>query len=271
MVKTLIFTGLILFSKQVSGYSTSTHIVLTQRAIEEYRFCNQTTGAKNISSDEEKIIYQNNISEDTVLWRKVLNWHFFNPTKDLGAGTLGHGHGSFVSRFHKLEQDMQKKPSLKTLGRLTHYVQDVTNPAHVAPVYHTSNDSFDNYNFQENLPPFISASDCQKIAGDANKSYWEVLVSTANHTLSEMNSSFSYTKGDIAQSITWSEAFWDLNYGPGSKKPGFGHYGIFGNQFGSLEIGEYKVDPTVYSNFAKQQTRDALNATILLLEIYQRN
>jgi hypothetical protein len=159
---------------------------------------------------------------------------------------------------------------LQSLGGLIHFVQDVTNPAHVAPVFHVVGDTFDNFDFTHAPPDFISESECRTLESYSRQkhSYMEVLDSVAQETLKQMAEPFDFMANGKTQSITWKEAFWDTDFGPESKQNGFGHYGHLGNRFGSTEINGATISPGVHSDFAKRQIRRSLNATIVLIEMF---
>lgn len=256
---------------QVYAYSISAHTWLTERAVKEYNFCAGVLHSKSLPTDASKLLTKSNAFEDRAIHIKAVNWHFYHPTKDLGSGTLGLGHASLRWRFQTLANRVKIGHSLKSLGALIHYIQDVTNPAHVAPVYHVFSDSFDNFNFTSMAPPFLVESECQNLVSLAMKqhSYDDLLESVTRETLSRMDESFSFTEGGKTQTINWKEAFWNPEYSSRSKQKGFGHYGRFGNKFGVAQNKGVSIAPSVFSEFAKRQIRQALDATIVSLAMFQ--
>jgi hypothetical protein len=249
------------------SYAPKTHRQLVQEAVKDFKVCidHLQLRAAPFSADESEEIESGNLWEDYNLWRKFTNWHFYHPSKDLGVGWLGIGHGSLGPRFQELQSADPKK--LAVIGALSHYLQDVTNPAHVVPIYHGIGDSFDNFDFKAHWPKQISKAQCEILWQRSQQSIkkkhfiWELLQQTAAHTRARLEEKIAIKSGKHQGDFSWGQAFWDETYGKGSKRVGFGQYGFLGNEFGSPDLG---LEPAVMAQFAREQIRAAQHVTVEL-------
>jgi hypothetical protein len=175
----------------------------------EYEYCRKYTGYKALPPQAANVLIRSNSFEDLAIWVKAFNWHFYHPEKMLGGGSLGLGQGSLWKRFQKLEKRAQMKKSLYALGGLIHYIQDVTNPAHVAPVFHTARDSFDNYPFEISEFEAIEEENCQKLKSSARveHTYSGLLKTVSSETLQRLEDSFELKVDGVLISSTWKEEF----------------------------------------------------------------
>ena len=245
------------------AYSIPNHTFITKRAVDEYTYCAPILKLPELPKDAGESLKNGNLGEDLAIFRKFVNWHLYNPNKALGSIR------SMVGRVGRLETQMRKKPSWKVLGGILHYVQDVTNPAHVAPVFHTTADCFDNFPFDSNVWLPFSADRCKAIYQEPSmkKGYWENIDAVAKETLARIEQPFLFTRGGVAQIDSWSHAFWDPQY-TSKGNNGLGAYGVFGNRFGVADFGNVKVDSGDFLEFAATQIHSALDASLLLIEKY---
>ena len=267
-----IFLVLILcMAQSASAYSPGAHKQMVKSSAQDYNFCLDVLKSPKpkLKANDIKKITKSNVLEDINPVNKLQHWHFYHPTKDLGHGTLGFGFGSFTHRYDEVEASMKKKNIFKSLGSLSHYLQDVTNPAHVAPIYHGLGDGFDFYDFKSRWPAKITAEKCVEIAArvELYKASKEtstfVLVKRITHeTLAKMQEKVLINTKEHQGFFSWEEAFWSVKYGPTSKQANFGEYGFLGNTFGKPTSG---VDAKTTEAFAKDRVRASLDATVELL------
>lgn len=239
-----------------SAYSIPTHRLLTRKAVEIYKTCARDLKLNQIPSVQDlKRLESGNIREDLDYSVKAFNWHYYHPRKNLGGADFGFGSASLEPRFKKLQAEMSVSPSFSKLGQMMHYVQDLTVPAHVAPIYH-SVDSFDTYPVEDLVAEVQLNQTCSDLFSThkLDRSYFELLREVAFATLDHMNESFIAEEGGEPVQIRWRKAFWK-NRGA---KNSFGIYGDFGNRFGRTEIGNYRIPRSVYEEFARIQIESAI-------------
>lgn len=264
------FIFLLTFSSTAFAYSPGAHKAMVEASAEDYNFCVDTlklTNRKLTHKDISKII-SGNLREDINPMNKLKHWHFYHPTKDLGKGFVGWGFASFNERYKEAEVKLKKRNALKALGTKSHYLQDVTNPAHVAPIYHGLGDGFDFYDFKGNWPEKITKEKCQEIYANVEEfkksnstSSLSLVKRVAKATLAKMDEKILVSTATHQGFYSWEEAFWSTKAGPASKRANFGEYGFLGNTFGKPESG---VDGTTTAEFAKERVRAALDATVEL-------
>ncbi len=257
----------------VYAYSVETHRKITRSAVERYNACLATHKLTKISPEQAEQIESGNDWEDLQVPRKLTNWHFYKAGKDLGKGHWNIGVGSLVPRFEKLEKQLTASPkNFELMGALTHYIQDMTNPAHAAPIHHLGKDRFDNFDFSKAWPDFISARECDEVFNESlDGTYLSILDQMARQTLDRLNLEFDYKVGPRELRKTWGEAFWSTEYDLElSKQENFGHYGRWGNTFGDTTIGSAEIEKTEYENFARAQIHEAIRGTIQYFEKFRR-
>lgn len=270
-----LLTTLIL-STQVSAYSVSTHKNITSIAISEYNRCVDLLGPeqtiKKYSKIEEELMINSNLYEDINLAIKARNWHFYNPNKNLGTGTLGLGHASMNERFkynERLLKDSSGWGKLRYVGALSHYIQDVTNPAHVVPVYHEDDDGFDQFDHSKAWLKVFTKEQCQALFSFKAIQPFEVLDLYARDTLQAIKEPVQIRRNGNIETTSWDNAFWSDLFTSDSKQENFGSYGFLGNAFGKtkLSVGNDSIEvrESAYFNFSQQQVQKAIDATIILL------
>ena len=255
-------------SEKAHAYGISTHLLITRRAVEEYRLCRKWTKSPELSKYNGELLGQANTQEDYNILTKSFNWHFYRPGLNLGHAVIAWGQASLKKRFIQLQSKISKTPSIKLLGTLSHYAQDVTNPAHVVPVFHWLSDTFDNYDFEKALPPLITETECRLLFDQAKhpKTYFQLLDAVSIETLERLKEEFSYSENGSEKKLRWDEGFWQESH---TSKP-FGSYGRFGNKYGTTQLGEIHIDPEVYVKFSQRQLRSAINVTLIYLYRYFR-
>lgn len=244
------------------AYSPGAHRLIVKAAVQEYNFCLDVLKSEKqrmIKSEVSTIALYNKF-EDINPFNRLKHWHFFSPTKDLGPVA------SLKKRYVEVEAKLPKRNLYKVLGSLSHYIQDVTNPAHVAPVYHGLGDGLDFYDYKNHWPDFITKEECLTIAERAQshqgKSSFALIQRLAEETLAKMQEKVMVVSATHQGFFSWEEAFWSTKFGPTSKQAGFGEYGFLGNDFGKTGSA---VDEATTVKFAKDRIRAALNGT---LELY---
>jgi len=276
------------------GFGVGNHENLTKLAVEQYNRC-QSTKDKKVTEADEGFIVAGNLGEDNqpVLDRAKL-WHFYKHERELDeAGSKGMPQflrdkveaTSFNAYFDQMVDGelnglLQKEPQnsgfiYKKLGQTIHYIQDVSVPAHVIPIFHPvfssshlpKGDTFDKFDVD------ISTKDlgCDALAADSNSVSLQQI----------MKENVAATERSLAnnQATDWS-CFWDGAIDPTT---GFGHYGESGNTFGPKSWFFYwekdrtytckgkifKIEKRIFTEFAKKRQIAAIEATMRAIATVQ--
>ena len=273
MINRIFIIVFLIWFDLASAYSPENHAIITQLAI---NYLNNKYGECFISEQESRALIKGNIREDKSLIKfpiRPFNQHFYNPLKMKILRPRG---ASIDARFERIaKRCLQKKNSKRfffKVGEILHHIQDVTNPAHVVPVYHGPGrkDSFDN---QE----LLSYQPIHHI-NDTVKSYKppylnSILMPIAVLTLNQIKTKFDVDveiNGETSQrSIDWGY-FWKDN--PNSW---FGTYGYLGapakhnsrymdNYLKCLIIKDgatYYIDKSIYDDLSLKQLQLAVSKT----------
>lgn len=173
--------------------------------------------------------------DDTQLLLRAQNWHFYNrygSVKNNWANTTLDW--IFEERARHLNEAIASRPIqweviYARAGRVVHYLQDMSVPAHVAPIYHVKlrllfysadkRDLLDGYPYQAELSKFLTAGGCADLRRDIPKRGYanlrSMLDATAQHTIQAIRRPpWRRYWGDPAEN---SERDQDL--------PGFANYG----------------------------------------------
>ncbi|AWL10717.1 hypothetical protein HMF8227_00209 [Saliniradius amylolyticus] len=147
----------ILFAASAFAYKPeSGHEPLTNVATEIYQRCFTGSHLARVSGWRARLVEGNRamdeglgfdlvdwlrLNDDGVfsLWRRSVNWHFYHPERTHHSRALL-VEQSLERLWQDLKQGLEKhrKPYHKLMfaGGLMHFIEDMTVPAHVVPVYH---------------------------------------------------------------------------------------------------------------------------------------
>jgi hypothetical protein len=135
-------------------------------------------------------------------------------------------HAHFERLVEELATVQDDAERYRQLGGLVGYLQLMTSPARVVPVYTgrfwrwSLTDRFDTYRIDDEALEARLQNDCADLL-PAPASFQTLLVETADETLEAVRAPIA------GLPATW-EAFWKISDDPG----GFGEYGPAGNSFG---------------------------------------
>jgi hypothetical protein len=273
----------ILFSIQAFGYSIEFHGKLSALSFKVLKSCGLN------SSLDSNLVIESSIDEDTDPYKawgvfsRIWNWHFYGEGFWQQKSSSKYSLNKTFSRRWKdlltlrdqafLIQDpiQQKKEISNIAGALAHYIQDVTNPAHIVPIYHGPGrlDSFDYYTLKNNDYNFFSQKICEDILRFSKlKSISDILKMVAFATFQNMKKEFIFLENDTARKIMFSKAYWQY---PQASTDFFGRYGEFGNSFGETDLDDrknIKIDQAVFDDFFFAQNILALiGSSALILKI----
>ena len=247
MYKQLLLLAVLLWASSALSYRLHEHKIVTRCAVSVFNAC-QTKMV--FSALDTQSLVQGNLSEDYNLLAKWLrSSHYYNPERRVSKLLRNDA----LSRVRYLE----KQPSsLRKLGKIIHFVQDVTSPPHVIPVAHNLSDGFEKFQVREK-DLIRSKYTCPTEI----RSPGVVLKHTALQTLTRLNEEAKAQRDDQSYRFSWA-MFWTKRTGSN-----FGSYGFWGNAFGITEpifvLGHaYKFDKEVFYNFKLQRLNDAVQATL---------
>lgn len=252
------------------------HELITRRALQLYERCQ----AISFTHTEAKTLIAGNLSEDfnlAVKWLK--NSHYYNPDK--WVRTLYRDDAGYRVQYLTEKLLAKRHPQLRLLGKIIHFVQDMASPTHVVPIVHNLKDGFEKFKLPASASALLNLCFAAKCGKDlptaaislpcpskAAASPTVVLKREARRTLASLRDIAEATRDGQPYEFTWT-LFWVE--GLGSK---FGHYGFFGNNFGTTQPLEvlghvYSFPHSVFHNYKLQRTKQAITATAETLHWYR--
>lgn len=291
----LIFISL-LWNSLAYSYSIENHLKISSLSIELIKHC-QIPNAVNANEVIQFSGREDSSPHHASIYTRLTNWHFYTHDQKKDDWILSPIiRREFWKRWDflikELENSEEQSSELGPLtGAIAHYIQDVTNPAHVVPVYHGPGvkDKFDSFPILETDIRNAFSEHCSSLKED-QFSVLETLEESARKSFSAIQKSFQYQKNGQTYESSFSEAFWLRE----SDETGFfGEYGALGNNYGETEFKhpiwyrhqnygprktikrkshQYKIDESVFKSFSLQQQMDAVvNTARLILFINKTN
>ena len=269
--------GLIFLANVSFGYESDIHQQLTFLAAKQYSKCADLDAELYQPSalDVRYLVRANVAQADAGFFSRMFRWNYYNSSELQQRDVLGVIETRFQEHYRSLLRDIELgdrlEVRLKAVGRIISYLQDVTSPSKVVPVYtgrwwrFSFSDRFDRFPVDANAIDERLADSCEKMRSKLGD-FESLLAKTAEKTIGAI-------KQDIkGYPITW-EAFWAF----AEREGDFGEYGIAGNQFGkrsSFRCGDFEQyllleDDPIYQEFALQRHLQAVEATMQALLIMQ--
>src|SRR6185312_2705869 len=180
-------------------------------------------------------------AEDALTLTRACNWHFYNREGQVRwRGVNRNLDAVFRQRIRKLEKQLKTRKShpseiYKVAGQVLHYIQDMTVPAHVVPIYHGPGhkDLVDGYSpdfchvnslrsaVQQELGLDLEKQGCERLRPKNPKvNSSDFFKSLLNDTAQTTLRAIGQTKHPDAGSERWL-CFW----GSSRKPNGFANYG----------------------------------------------
>ena len=265
------------FAAELHSYDSNIHQQLTFLAAKQYSKCAETQqGLYRPSALDVRYLVRANVAQsDAGFFSRMFRWNYYSPEsqdqKDVLWVIETRFQGHYRSLLRQIELGDKAEDRLKAVGRVISYLQDVTSPPRVVPVFtgrwwrFSFSDRFDRFPVDPGAIDERLVDSCETLGLDS-EDFETLLSSTANTTISAI-------KENIAgYPVTW-EAFWSF----GEKSGDFGEYGIAGNQFGkrsSFRCSDDErclllEDDPLYQEFALQRHVEAVQATMKALLIMQ--
>lgn len=266
-----------LYFEPAAAYEGKIHQQLTFIAARQFNDCARLNPTmQRFSALETRRIVRANVDQaDAGLFNRMFRWNYYNRADRSSKRMMGVVDTRFHEHFERLVDDMRwaedRRAGLKNLGRIINYIQDVSSPSRVVPVYtgrwwrFSMGDRFDRYRVRQDVVEEAVMGVCDDLP-TAGVSFHDVLEDTANRTINAVRTPI------YGYPVTW-EVFWSFNADPDE----FGEYGPAGNNFGDrtrFRCGEdercllLKNDP-LYRDFADAQHITAVLATMRALALMQ--
>ena len=264
------------FAQLAHSYPGATHQQLMFLAARQYNECVKDTPELRLSALQVRYAAKAAVSQaEASFVRRMFRWGFYereaqSPKSSLWViETRMHQHfNSLVAEAEAAATDAELFP---VAGRIAAYVQDVTSPVRVVPIYSArfwrfnTHDRFRAVKIKEEQLAAKLTDVCDAVLADTLLDYSAVLTATANQTLTAIRQPIP------GMPTTW-QSFWRLASDPAD----FGEYGPAGNRFGartSFRCGDERCvllnkDP-LYEEFAQARHVDAVVGTMRVLHSLQ--
>jgi hypothetical protein len=276
---TCVVAAAILSAASASAYESRLHQQLTFIAAKQYNRCADERNARALTPLQVRYIAKANVGQaDDNFLRKLVRWNYYDRSTQSERSFMWLVDTRMHHQFNDLSRELTEEPpetseadAYAELGRVISYLQDMTSPAHVVPVYYnrwwrlSMSDRFNGYRVIADEIERAVGDTCATVFDNTAPSLGEVLVSTATDTLNAVRSPIE------GMPATW-EAFWSFDDDDSS----WGEYGPAGNNFGKrteFECGGRRCvlldeDP-LYRAFADQRQQRAVLATMLAMHWLQ--
>ena len=260
-----------------AAYESPIHQKLTFVAAKQLNRCLAGRVIPPVNALQVRMIARANARQaDTNIFVRMVRWNYYDRSgvgdRDILWVIDTRFHEHFDQQVRQLAAASGGAEAFPYVGRILNYVQDVTSPAHAAPVYTARwwrlglKDRFDGFPIDEDRLAAAVRESCAHVLA-STASYEGVLRETAEDTLTAIEAPM------FGLPASW-EAFWTLNENPGK----FGEYGPAGNNFGRntrFRCGGQgrcvllSEDP-LYQEFALQRHIGAVVASMRVMLILQR-
>jgi len=274
-----------------AAYSLKTHEQLTRAAMAQLNACRGALSpkegvalaAQGVWGDSAiEALVSCNLGQDR-LTKKFTVWHFYSPTRVpkgrwtqanfVAAETrLDHWFSILVAALGKDETTPAQAWGLT--GAIIHYLQDVTTPPHVIPVFHPSpvwnGDNFDDFPFEDEAPS-TDVTYCRGLL-EGRVDLPTLLAATAAATKESLSSPLTWQV--VRGSLEDVPPDWSLFWNQAVDEDGFGSYGCVGDKFGEERVGckgtKIRILPETYTAFARARHKAALEASVQAVVFTQR-
>lgn len=268
---------LMLAPSSVQAYNEVAHQQLTFIAAKQFNNCaHLSQQVTRFSALDTRYIVRANASQaDANFFVRMFRWNYYNRADQSGRTTMGLIDTRFHDHFEALVDETRwstdRQRRLKNLGRILNYVQDMTSPAKVVPVYtgrwwrFSVGDRFDKYPIQTAQIELAVENMCDDILS-TSASFQDVLEDAANRTIKAVRAKI------FGFPTSW-ESFWRFAQAADE----FGEYGPAGNSFGTrtrFRCGGDEPcllldDDPLYQDFAIARQINAVISTMRAMALMQ--
>ena len=258
------------------GYDGDVHQQLIFLAARQYNECVKDSPELRLSALQVRYAAKAAVKQaEAGLLRRMFRWGFYEREEQSPKSMLWVVETRMHEHFNQLESQLAKASSdadkFSVAGRIATYVQDVTSPVRVVPIYTakfwrlTTNDRFNKYPLDDRALSQNMDDVCGALFEGSTANFADILKETADKSLRAV------VEPIPGMPTTW-QAFWRLSRNPGD----FGDYGRAGNRFGSstsFKCGKERCvllkDDPLYGEFAAARHADAVIGTMKVLHQLQ--
>jgi hypothetical protein len=265
----------------VFGYESETHQQLTFVAVKQFSRCAQEFIEIDQPSalDTRYVVRANVAQAEGNFFVRMFRWNYYNRADEENRSAVWMIDTRFHDHFNGLTtdlvEDQERRQRLRTFGRILSYLQDVTSPAHVVPVFTSRwwrlsfSDRFDRFPLDVDGIESALNEFCDTLP-ELAPNFDALLTNTAADTIQGVRSKIT------GFPTTW-ESYWEF----AKDSDEFGEYGPAGNQFGRrtrFSCGNrdkcllLENDP-LYQAFAMERHITAVKSTIhamMLMQVLER-
>ena len=278
-----------LFPGTAQAVHPDKHMVITRLAFSEYQDCLRTLSVEDtLSRGIGSIAEHSGLEDISPILERFFNWHFYDAYRDTDAAMGSTMLGSRKSLHHIYDERIaalldavnqsDEDSYYEYTGRILHFIQDMTVPAHVAPIYHYKFIWFDKSDYFDEMTEWESTAysktgdlcefdrvDKQELQVQLNL----ILNETAFRTRKRVMQNIPAPDGHLLHGRTW-EAFWVIRDPAEEDRyvdtmSGFAPYGPEGNEgFGKL-CETPGVDRQLCLDFHRRSFDDVITYTVKAL------
>jgi hypothetical protein len=259
-----------------AAYDGSDHQALTFLAAKQFNRCVEGTAIAPLTPLQVRYMARANAGlVDRSVFARMFNWRYYDRDRQAEQSMLWlidtRFHDHFNELSERLDSAADQVEAYQDLGRILSYVQLVSSPPHVVPVYtarfwrFSFGDRFDSFPLDEDALREALEDDCSFLDHTPTE-FSDILGDVADRTMTSVEAPIN------GMPTSWT-AFWNPNDDPGS----FGDYGPAGNSFGRRTEfrcgGERRCvllkDDPLYTEFALDRHLDALQGTLAAMLLMQ--
>lgn len=263
------------------AYDGSAHQFMTFLAAKQFNRCVEGTDIPALTPLQVRYIAKANTGlADRSVFARMFNWRYYDRDDQSEQSMMWVVDTRFHDHFDELSGRLQvvddPVAAYQDLGRTISYIQLVSSPPRVVPVYvarfwrFSFSDRFDGFPLDEEALVAAIEGDC-RFLDPPPESYADVLAAVADRTLEA-----------VFQPMDGLPTDWTAFWRPNIDADGFGDYGPAGNNFGRrtefrCAAGERCVllnDDPLYAEFALARHADAVRGTqaaMLLMQLSMRD
>ncbi len=266
----------LIFCSPAYGYESDLHQAFTFLAAKQFNRCVEDSAIPPLTPLQVRYIAKSSVAQaDPNLFVRMFRWNYYDSDDHSDGSTLWLFKTRFHQRFEELQQRFDRAEDegdvYREFGRLVSFLQMVSSPPRVVPVYTgrfwrlSFSDRFDQYPLDEAGLTELVDADCGFLTTPA-ADFNAILSLAAQQTIDA-----------VAAPIQGLPVSWQVFWKPAAKAGDFGDYGPAGNNFGrktSFRCGVEKPcllldDDPLYDSFALQRHADAVRATMQAMYLLQ--
>jgi hypothetical protein len=266
----------LLFAPAAFAYDGDLHQTFTFLAAKQFNRCVEDTAIPSLTPLQVRYIAKSSVAQaDPNLFVRMFRWNYYDSKDHSEGSTLWlfktRFHNRFEELLNRLDEAADEGDLYREFGRIVSFLQMVSAPARVVPVYTgrfwrlSFSDRFDQFPLDEAALARLIESDCSFLESTA-ADFDRILAETAQQTMAA-----------VASPIEGLPVSWEVFWQPAREAGDFGEYGPAGNNFGrktSFSCGAGKPcllldDDPLYEEFALQRHASAVRATMRAMYLLQ--